>query len=150
MVLLDAAAHPVEAHVKSFGLLPEHVSGEYAVGGCAVGIDWSGLLRVAHFDEDSADGNSLLNIEEDRSSFGLGGRSHDGADGLTFGEDLSIQSGSRPDVRWWCIVDQVVLARSTTACFGLNKIRCVTVNVEAQVASVEPDYGVRLRGCVFH
>ena len=50
LVLLDTAAHPLEAHVKSFGSLPEHVAGEYAVGGCAVGIDWGGRLWVAHFD----------------------------------------------------------------------------------------------------
>ena len=27
LVLLDAAAHPVEMHVKSFGALPAHVAG---------------------------------------------------------------------------------------------------------------------------
>ena len=49
--------------------------------------------------------------------------------------------------RWW-IVAQVVVARSATARFELNNIFCVTVNVEAHVASVEPDDGIRLRGCV--
>ena len=38
LILLDAAAHPVETHVKRFGALPAHVSGEDAVGGCAVGL----------------------------------------------------------------------------------------------------------------
>ena len=50
LVLLDAAAHPVETHVKIFGALLAHVSGEDAVGGCAVGLDWGGRLRVEHFD----------------------------------------------------------------------------------------------------
>ena len=90
LVLLDTAAHPVEAHVKSFGALPEHVAGEDAVGGHAVGIDWGGRLRVDHFDEVHAYGNSLMAIEEDRSSFGLGGGSHDGAYVLTFCEDRSV------------------------------------------------------------
>ena len=27
LVLLDAGAHPVETHVKSFGALPAHVAG---------------------------------------------------------------------------------------------------------------------------
>ena len=41
---------------------------------------------MAHFDEVRADRNSLLAVEEDRSSFGLGRKSHDGVDGLIFGE----------------------------------------------------------------
>ena len=39
---------------------------------------------------------------------------------------------------------------SATAHFGLNKIRCVAVKVEAHVASMEPDDGVQLRGYVVH
>ena len=65
LVLLDAAAHPVEAHVKIFGALPAHVAGDDVVGFCAVGLDRGGRLQVAHFDEERADGNSLLAIEED-------------------------------------------------------------------------------------
>ena len=55
---------------------------------------------MSHFDEVCVDRDSLLDVEEDRSSFGLGGGSHDGADGLTSGEYCSIRSGSRPDVGW--------------------------------------------------
>ena len=51
---------------------------------------------------------------------------------------------------WWWIVAQVVVACSVTARFGLNEIRCVTVYVEAHVASLEPDDGIWLRGCVVH
>ena len=123
LILLDAAAHPVETHVKRFGVLPAHVSGEDAVGGCAVGLDWGGRLRVDHFNEVHADGNSLMAIEEDRSSFGLGGGSQDGSDGLTFGEYWSIWGGSGLDVGRWLIVTQVVVAHSATARFGLNEIR---------------------------
>ena len=99
---------------------------------------------MAHFDEGRADGNSLLDVEEDRSSFGLGGRSHDGVDGLILGEYQSIWSGSRLDVGRWWIVAQVVVACSATALFGLNKISRITVNVETHVASVEPDDAIRL------
>ena len=42
------------------------------------------------------------------------------------------------------------MARSTTALFGMDKIRCVAVDVEAHVASVEPDDGVRFCGCIVH
>ena len=51
--------------------------------------------------------------------------------------------------RWW-IIDQVVVARRATARFGLNKILCVNVDAKAHVDSVEPDDGIRLRGCVVH
>ena len=71
LVLLDAEAHPVETHVKSFGALPAHVAGEDAVIGRTVGLDWGGRLRVDHFDEVPTDGNILLDFEEYRSSFGL-------------------------------------------------------------------------------
>ena len=50
---------------------------------------------------------------------------------------------------WW-IAAQAVMACSATARFGMNKISCVTVDVEAHIASVEPDDGVWLRGCVVH
>ena len=86
LVLIDVTAHPVETHVKIFGALLAHVAGEDAVGGRAVGFDWGGRMRVAHFNKGRADGNNLLEIQENRSSFGFHGGSHDGEDGLTFGE----------------------------------------------------------------
>ena len=104
LVLFDAAAHPVETHVKSLGALSEYVTGEDAVGSRAVDLDWGGRLRVVHFDEGRADGNSLLAVEENLSSFGLCVRSHDGADGLTLGDYRSIRGGSGMDVgRWWIV-----------------------------------------------
>ena len=42
------------------------------------------------------------------------------------------------------------MARSTTAKFGMNKIRCVTINVETHVASMKTDDGVCLFGIVVH
>ena len=42
------------------------------------------------------------------------------------------------------------MACGAAARFRLDKIRRIAVNVEAQVASVELDDGVRLRGCVVH
>ena len=63
LILLDAAAHPVETHIKGFGALPAHVAVENAVGGRAVSFDWGGRLRVAHFDAGCADGNNLLAVE---------------------------------------------------------------------------------------
>ena len=104
LILLDAAAHPVETHVKGFGALLAHVDGEDTVGGRAVGFDRGVRLQVAHFDEGCADGNILLAVGENCSSFGFRSRSHDGADGLTFGEYRSIRGWSGTDVWWWWII----------------------------------------------
>ena len=91
LVLFDTAAHPVETHIKGFGALPVHVSGEDAAGGRAVVFDWGGRLRVDHFGEVRAYGNSLLDVEENCSSFGFYGGSHDGVDSLPFVEYWSIR-----------------------------------------------------------
>ena len=55
---------------------------------------------------------------------------------MTFGEYRSIQGGIGADVRRWRIVAEVVVAHSTTALFGLDKICCVAIDVEAHVSSV--------------
>ena len=89
--MFDTAAHPVESHVKGLRSFPAHVAGEDDVGGCAVGIDRGGWLRVAHLGEGCADGNGLLAVEENRSGFSFHRGSHDSADGLTFGEYWSIR-----------------------------------------------------------
>ena len=39
LILLDAAAHQVETHVKGLGALPVHVAGEDAVGSRVVDLD---------------------------------------------------------------------------------------------------------------
>ena len=98
LILIYAAAHPVEFHVKGFGAFPAHVADEDALGGRAVGLDQGWRLRVDHFDEGCADGNILLAVEENRSSFGFHGGSHDGADGLTFGEYRTNRGWSGADV----------------------------------------------------
>ena len=61
--MIDAAAHPVELHVKGLGAFPEYVAGEDAVGGRSVGLDRGGQLRVAHLGEGCADGNGLMAVE---------------------------------------------------------------------------------------
>ena len=42
------------------------------------------------------------------------------------------------------------MTRSKTECFGMNEIRCVTVNVETHIASMKTDDGVWLGGSVVH
>ena len=51
---------------------------------------------------------------------------------------------------YWRIVVEIVVACGAAECFRLDEICGVAVDVEAHVASVEPDDGVRLRGCVVH
>ena len=55
----------METHVKRFGVITAYVTGEDAVGGSDLSLDWGGRLQVAYFDEGRADGNSILDIEED-------------------------------------------------------------------------------------
>ena len=55
---------------------------EREVLGEIIGKIFSSRMLVAHFDKGCADGNSLLAVEENCSSFGFCGGSHDGADGL--------------------------------------------------------------------
>ena len=69
---------------------------------------------------------------------------------MTFGEYRFIQGGIGADVGRWRIVAEVVVAHSNTARFVLDKICCVDIDVEANVASVETDDGVRLCWCVVH
>ena len=104
LILLDVAAHPVKMYVKGFGALPANVASEDAVGGRAIGFDQGGRLWVAHLYEGCADGDGLLALEENCSSFGFHGGIHDSADGLTFGEYWSIRDWSGTDMGWWLIV----------------------------------------------
>ena len=150
LFLIDAAAHPMETYVKILGALLAYVVIGDVIGGRDVGLDWGGRLWVANSNEFCAYGNSLLVVEENRSSLCLCGGIHDGADGLTFGDPTKRLTVSGPNVGRWRIVAYVVVARSATARFGMDKIRCVSINVEAHVASVEPDDCVRLCGCVVH
>ena len=150
LILLDVTPHPVELHVKCFGAFTAHVDGEDAMGGFAVIFDCRGRLRMSHFNQGCADGNSLLAVEEDCTGFSLGGRCHDSVDGLALGEDQDVWSGIRSGGRRGRSVAHVVMSCITTTCFGMNKIRCVTVNVETHVASMKTDDGVWLGGSVVH
>ena len=150
LFLLDVTPHPFEAHVKCFGAFPAHISRDDSVGGFVVSFYWSWRLRMAHFNQGRADGSSLLAVAEDCTSFSLGGGCHEGADGLALGEDWAVCSGSRPDGgREWSVAP-IVMARSTTEFFGMNEIRCVTINVEIHVARVKTNDGVWLCGSVVH
>ena len=103
-----------------------------------------------HFNQGCADGNNLLAVEEYCTSFSLGGRCHDSADGIELGEDWAVWIGIRSDGgRGWSVA-QIVMARSTTAYFGLIEIRCVTVNVETHVDIMKTDDGVWLGGSEVH
>ena len=148
--MLDATLHPVEAHVKCFGAFPAHVAGEDSMGCFAVSFDWSGRLRMAHFNQGRAYGNILLDVEEDGTVFSLGSGCHDGVDGMALGEYRAVWSGSWSGGGRGGSVAQIVMACSTTACFGMNKIRCVTVNAETHVASLKTHDSFWLCGSVFH
>ena len=83
--------------------------------GFAVSFDWSGRLRMAHFKQGCADGNSLLDVEEICISFSLCGVCHDGADSLALSEDWDIWRGiSSAGGRGWRVA-QILMACRTTA-----------------------------------
>ena len=105
---------------------------------------------MAHFDEGCVDGNSLLAVGENRSSFGFRGGRHDGADGLKLCEYWFIRSSIWTDVGWWCVFTYVVVTCGATARFSLDEIRGIDVYVEAHVARMEPDDDVWLFGCIVH
>ena len=69
---------------------------------------------------------------------------------MKFGKYWPLWGGSGPDVGRWWIFAQVVEAHSATERFVLDNIRCVAVDVEAHIASVESYDGVRLCGCIVH
>ena len=105
---------------------------------------------MSHLGEGYADGSGLLAIEESRTGFCFRGRRYESADGLTFGEYWTIRGQSWANVVWWWIVVEVEQAQGTAAYFRLDEVRGVAVNVKAHVASVEPDDGVWLRGCIVY
>ena len=79
---------------------------------------------MSHFDQGRADENSFLAVEEDCTGLRLGGICHDSADDLALGEYRAMWGGSRTDGgRGGGGVAQIVMARSTTSCFGLNEVR---------------------------
>ena len=139
--MLDETLHPVEAHVKCFGSFSAHVDSEDYLGGCVVSLDRSGQLRMTNFNQVCADRHSLLAIDEYHTGFNHGSE---------------MWHLARNGPIWFLVgrmgggggVDQIVIARSTTAWFGLNKIRCVTFNVETHVVSVKMDDDVWLCGII--
>ena len=110
-------------HVKGFGAFPAHVASKDAVGGYVVSLDQSGRLRVDHCNQGRADGNRLMDVEEDCTGLRLGSGCHDGADCLALGEYWAVLGGSRPGGWRGGSVYQIVMTHRTTACFGLNEVR---------------------------
>ena len=94
-------------------------------------------------------GTTCWSLRKIAPGLSLGGRCHDGADGLVLGEDRAVWSGVRLDGERRCSDAQIVMACSMTACFGINNIQCITVNVETHVASVKMDDFVWLCDSVF-
>ena len=79
------------------------------MGGFTVSFDLSWRLRMAHFNQGRADGNSLLAVEEDCTSYSLGVRCHDGSDGMSLGKDWAVWSGSGSDGGRGWVVAQIVM-----------------------------------------
>ena len=55
-LLVGSASNPVKSHIHTFGSLLLYCIVDNAFGAFVVGLDWGGVLRVAHFDQRCAGG----------------------------------------------------------------------------------------------
>ena len=73
LALANAVADPVKTHVDGFGAALFHCVVDDAFGAGVVGLDGSGALGPAHFDECVADHAAILSIVKEGADFGFGG-----------------------------------------------------------------------------
>ena len=151
--MLCAVFDPVETHVDGFGAaLFDGVIGD-ASGASVVGLDWSGRLRVAHFEQCGAEHGGVFGIVEECAKFGFGGGGHDGVDDGAVDVDGAVD-GWRDGVGIWsggCVGGEGAeeeIAAGTGAGLGFGEVGCVAVDVEDHVAGMVADGGVRMSGAV--
>ena len=77
LALLDAVLEPVEAHVNGFRTALFDCAVHDALSAFVVGLDGSGRLGVAKFNEGLADWAACLGIVEEAAYFGFGYAGHD-------------------------------------------------------------------------
>ena len=106
------------------------------MGGGIVGYKWGsfGRLGVSKVLEGSDDGDSFLSIEEESSSFSLGGGS--GNTSKCFAENMDGTIG----LEFWRSgsgeVAKEVVAGAAATCVGQDKISCIGNNVQYHIASI--------------
>jgi hypothetical protein len=90
MVLVDAAAHPIETHVHCTRtpLVDRRV--DDAVGGGIVGLYGRWWLGMAYFDESGAENISGLAVDVEGANFSFSGGGHDVVKDAAFGMDTAI------------------------------------------------------------
>ena len=96
MPLCNAILEPMVSHVEGFRFAHADLCMEDAMGGCIVSFKWCtcGGLGMAHFLKSSNHGYCFLRIEEEGTSFGLGGRCSDSAKGFTEHVNRTVGFGS--------------------------------------------------------
>lgn len=97
--------------------------------------------------EEETDGDSYLCVMEDAASLGFGGGRDHMPESLAFDQDSAVESGM---ARNGGIGRELKITSYATSSLGSDKIRCVTVNGEDHVTSVETDVGVGVSVDVVH
>jgi hypothetical protein len=75
VALMDTVSDPAKTHVDHFGAALLHCVVDDAGGTRVVGLDWSGRMWPAYFDEHIAKDATILGIVEAIANFCFGGRS---------------------------------------------------------------------------
>jgi hypothetical protein len=139
MSLFYSVLYLVESHVHCLGFSLSNYSIDYTCCSEVVGLDWCSRLRVAHFDEGSAEACSVVGIVEKPSDFGFGGGCHnvpkDVADCVNGSVGWGWMCGD--SARVWVTEEEV--AADATSCAALGEIRCVAVDPEDHFAGVVAD-----------
>ena len=71
LLLVDAVAEPVEAHVNSLGSILSDSRVHNAVGGAVVRSDWSWRLRMVQFCQCCSHGDGIFGVHVEGSNFGF-------------------------------------------------------------------------------
>ena len=96
-------------------------------------------LGMAHFDQSSAHGNSLLSIKEETASFGFRGRGSNSSDGFAENMNRAIELGMRRRAGGAGKIGEEKMAGSTTASIGKNEVSSVRADSENHVTGVIAD-----------
>jgi hypothetical protein len=129
LLLGDAIAQPVIAHIKRFWLFHANLGVEDAMCCGIVGFkrSTSDRLRVSHFFELRANGDSISGIEKTTAGFGFGSGGSKGAECFAEIKNRTVAFGV------WRITSGRVksgkekMTCSTTASIGENKVGCIII-----------------------
>ena len=130
LVAASAVMDPVEAHVDGFGALLFDGVICKSNSGLVVYLHGCGLLGVAEFAEQCADGDSFLSIDIGGEYFGFGVQSHDVGNDFRHGVNGSIEPRESSGGICWIrqAVADKIMATGAALGVGRGKVRGVAVD----------------------